>query len=272
MLFFDDINFVEIYNMYPVLFFIYVFTIGLIIGSFLNVVILRLPIIEGLVEDSANKLPKTLMGRSHCPCCGDQLPWYVNVPVFSWLILRGKAKCCGSKIHWRYPFVELTTALFMSLMLLTFGPTAKMFFGLVLGCQLICLAVVDFEHMLLPDKLTYGVLWTSLLSSVWSVFLGPESAIIGAIIGFLFVGLINEVFKWISGKSGIGGGDYKLAAGLGSIAGSMAVPGIVGAAFLLFACYGLACRFNGRAGQLPLGPFLILGFLVWQIWGPFYIC
>jgi leader peptidase (prepilin peptidase)/N-methyltransferase len=267
----SEIDISGMYQMYPLSFFVYVLFIGLVVGSFLNVVILRLPFMEDLVDGEDGRFPKTLMGRSYCGCCKARLPWYVNIPVFSWLALRGKSKCCGSKIHWRYPAIEVLTSLVTGVMFYVFGPTSQMVFASIAAYLMICLTVIDIEHMVLPDKLTYGLLWLSLLASVFSVFRGPSEAIVGAITGYLFIGLINGVFRWRTGRSGMGGGDYKLTAALGALGGGLAVPEVVGLASLIFVVVILCLPSGKRSDPHPFGPALILGFAFYSAYGPFFI-
>jgi leader peptidase (prepilin peptidase)/N-methyltransferase len=268
---FSVFNIAEIYQASPAFFYAYVVVIGLIVGSFLNVVILRLPIIEELVEVKEGDLPATLMGRSQCPCCKARLPWYVNIPVFAWIILKGKAKCCGSDIHWRYPAIEILAGAVTATLLYFFGPSVQFLVASVLAYMVIAMLVIDFEHMMLPDKLTYGVLWVSLLSSVWTTFSTPDGAIIGAIVGYSFIAFINGVFSWRTGRTGMGGGDHKLMAGLGSLAGGLAVPGMVGIGCISFIAVILLFCWKSKDKPQPFGPFLIFGFLIWTLFGPFYI-
>lgn len=245
--------------------------IGLVLGSFLNVIILRLPEIEDLVDDGMESgLPKTIMGRSYCPCCKAQIPIWLNVPVLSWAWLRGKSKCCGKPIHWRYPLVELATG-FLSLCLMSyFGPTGEYLLAMTIGCLSICLMMIDFDHMVLPDKLTLSFLWSVLLGSVFGLFVTPESAIIGGAVGYGFIALIGFVFKYLKGKDGIGMGDAKLLAAVGALVGPFAVPGVMLGALVTFAFYAVTVGCRSDDSKYPLGPFIILGMCLWLVFGPYY--
>lgn len=249
--------------------------VGLVIGSFLNVLIIRLPMIEGLVDNDLDgdekKLPLTLMGRSHCPHCGTEIPWRHNIPLLSWLLLRGRGACCQKPIHWRYPVVELITSLATVGMVMSFGLTEMALFGVVLSSLFISLVIIDIDHMMLPDKLTGMVLWSVLVASVMGVHGEPSQAIIGACVGYGFLSFIALVFKVLYKKDGIGGGDAKLLAGIGALVGALAVPGVMMGAVATFAFYAVAMGRFDKDARYPFGPFIVLGYVMWVIFGPYYI-
>lgn len=261
----------EMYGEVPSYFLAWSLMIGLILGSFLNVVILRLPAIEDLVDEGMESdLPKTIMGRSYCPCCKTKIPIWLNVPILSWVWLRGTSKCCGKPIHWRYPLIELATG-FLSLCLMNyFGPTAEYLLAMIIGCLSISLMMIDFDHMVLPDKLTYPFLWSVLLGSVFGLFVTPESAIVGAVVGYGFIALIGSVFKYLKGKEGIGMGDAKLLAAVGALVGPFAVPGVMLGALATFAFYAVTLGGRSEGEKYPLGPFIIAGMCFWLVFGPYY--
>lgn len=245
---------------------------GLLLGSFLNVVILRVPMIEELLdEDEENPLlPKTLMGRSHCPHCGTMIPWYRNIPVIAWLMLRGRAACCQKPIHWRYPVIELLTGVTTGVLVAVFGPTPLAVFFVLIACIMICLVVIDIDHLLLPDALVYPLLWTVLIGAACGVYGNANDAIWGAVAGYAFLAVTAFIFKTIHKKDGVGGGDAKLLACLGALAGVLAIPGIMIGTMVSFALYAVAMKRLGRGIYHPLGPFLILGYLSWVTIGPYY--
>ncbi|MFK4132169.1 prepilin peptidase [Pseudomonas luteola] len=261
----------NMYQDYPLVITIYMFFIGLIVGSFLNVVILRLPAIEDLADPHGETpLPKTLMGRSCCPHCGSKIHWKMNIPLISWIAVNGKSLCCNKSIHWRYPAIELVSAIIAAGAVIIWGFNPAVIVGVLLAWIALCLIILDFEHLILPDKLTYAFLWLTLLSATQNVFTDPGTAIFGAVAGFLFMGLIAAVFRVVCKREGLGGGDYKLMAGLGALAGPLAIPGIMGGACVTFIIYALISRYGNRGEYLPMGPFLILGFMGWMLVGPYY--
>lgn len=261
----------EMYGEVTSYFLIWSLLIGLVLGSFLNVVILRLPTIEDLIDDDEIvNLPRTIMGRSYCPHCQSKIPMRLNIPVISWLWLRGRSRCCGNSIHWRYPLVELSTGLLSLILMLSFGPSGEYVFALTIGCLAICLMAIDLDHMVLPDKLTYPLLWSVLLGSVLGLFTTPESAICGAVVGYGFIALIGFVFKILKGKDGIGMGDAKLLAGVGALVGPFAVPGVMLGALVTFAFYAVLVGARSEDAKYPLGPFIILGMCLWLLLGPYY--
>lgn len=254
----------QMYAEFTYSFFIWSAVVGLVLGSFLNVVIYRLPIIEELVELEKNLLPKTLWGRSHCSHCGSQISWYNNIPIISWLFLRGKTSCCEKAIHWRYPFVEFITG-GVSVFLMSFwGPTAQYLFFLLLSSIAICLIFIDIDHMMLPDKLTLSFLWLVLIFAAIGVYGEPGSAILGACFGYFFLWLISFVFKVIYKKDGVGCGDMKLLAAIGALTGWMAIPVVMMTTLAIFALYAVILRIN-KETQYPFGPFIIAGALFWPL-------
>ena len=225
----------------PISTYLWLALIGLLVGSFLNVVIIRLPVIEELVVDpSETPLPKTLMGRSHCPCCGDKIPMQYNVPVFSWLYLRGRAACCGEPIHWRYPVIEILSSAVSLVALFILGLSPQLLVALVAAWMIIALVVIDIEHKFLPDRLSLPLLWVGLLSSCFSVFQTPAGAIVGAAFGYGFLWFIGFIYTIRHKKVGVGQGDMKLLAALGAFSGMIAVPGIMAGAFVTFGIFALS--------------------------------
>lgn len=248
-----------------------VFLFGLLVGSFLNVVILRLPrMLEREWQSGAREIlalePDATVDQlnlvtppSTCPHCGHRIRAWENIPVVSWLLLRGKCGQCGSGISIRYPLVELTTAILSAMVAWQFGWSQELAAGLILTWSLIALSGIDIDHQLLPDVITLPVLWLGLALSIVPVFTGPESAIIGAIAGYLSLWLVYQAFRIFTGKEGMGYGDFKLLALLGAWLGWTALPVII----LLSAVVGAAIGIGmivilGRDRQLPIpfGPYL----------------
>lgn len=262
-----------------------VFILGLAIGSFLNVVIYRLPIMlerewraqaseytasPSLEPVSADMPPPgrlTLsVPRSACPSCNAPIAAWHNVPVLSWLILRARCAACRAPISWRYPVVELATGLLSGVVAWHFG------FGVPAGCallvtwMLIALTGIDIDHQLLPDTITLPLLWAGLLASVvfgasvgQAVPVMPRDAIVGSVAGYLSLWSVFHVFRLVTGKEGMGYGDFKLFAALGAWLGWKLLPLIIVLAAATGATLGIAMivmRGRDRAAPMPFGPYL----------------
>jgi leader peptidase (prepilin peptidase)/N-methyltransferase len=257
--------------------------LGLCVGSFLNVVIHRLPLMleRGWRMESADLLgvsheeaatPMTLATpRSRCPACGHQIIWYENIPVASWLWLRARCSACGAAISSRYPLVELATGALFALVGWRFGavPIALLWCGFC--AALVALAGIDWDTTLLPDNLTLPLLWIGIASAAlgWTIPLGD--AVWGAIAGYLSLWTIYWVFKLTTGKEGMGFGDFKLLAALGAWLGwKMILPIVLGAS-VIGAVVGIAMKMSAalREGRyVPFGPFLAGAGLVVVFAGP----
>lgn len=247
--------------------------LGLLVGSFLNVVILRLPRrmewqwkrdsreVLGEPEIYDPPPPGIVVERSHCPHCGHQLSWYENIPVFSWLALRGKCRSCKAPISVQYPAVELLTMLLVLACVWRFGFGWQGFGAALLTCYLIALSGIDLRTQLLPDSLTLPLLWLGLIAAVENLYIGPKAALLGAIAGYVSLWSVWWVFKQLTGKEGMGHGDFKLLAALGAWMGWMSLPWIV----LLSSVVGLAwalllllAQRMQRDQPMPFGPFLAI--------------
>ncbi len=244
--------------------------LGLLIGSFLNVVIHRLPLMmeRGWKQESADLLgiaheaPPALTlaaPRSRCPSCGHAIAWYENVPVVSWLALRGRCSACKTPISKRYPLVELATGALFALVGWRFGaqPVAMLWCGFC--AVLVALAGIDWDTTLLPDNLTLPLLWCGLIASLigWTIPL-PE-AVWGATAGYLSLWSVYWLFKLATGKEGMGFGDFKLLAALGAWLGWKMILPIVLAASIIGAVVGIFMKLSSalREGRyVPFGPFL----------------
>lgn len=257
----------------PWLFWTAALLLGLAVGSFLNVVIHRLPrmmerawrqecaaLLEQPDQAPAEEGFDLVRPRSRCPGCGRLITALENLPVVSWLWLRGRCRHCGMRIALRYPLVELLSALLTVLTLWHFGPGIQGLACLVLVWGLIALSFIDLEHQLLPDQLTLPVLWLGLLLSLHPQMpLAPEQALIGAAAGYLSLWSVYHVFRLFTGKEGMGYGDFKLMALLGAWMGWTVIPLVVllGSVLGLFAALGVALSGRPIAGvPMPFGPFL----------------
>jgi len=260
----------------------------LLIGSFLNVVIHRLPIMldrewrkqsqELLASPSVatEKLPEKyniVVPRSACPHCGKQITALQNVPVMSWIILRGKCANCKAPISMRYPIIEALTALLSVAVALRFGVSLQTAAVLLLTWSLIALSIIDFDHQILPDQITLPLMWLGLLlsalkSSVLSV--NVHDAIFGAAFGYLSLWLVYHAYKFLTGKEGMGYGDFKLLAALGAWMGWKMLPVIILFSSFTGAVIGIALIvFRGRDHNIPIpfGPYLAAAGWVAMLWG-----
>jgi len=257
--------------------------VGLAVGSFLNVVIHRLPhVLErqwraecaeflGEQPPAAGERYNLLWPPSTCPACGHRIRPWDNVPLLSYALLRGRCRNCRSRISARYPAVELTAGLLGVLLAWRFGATLALAGGLVFAWTLLAASVIDFDHYLLPDVLTLPLLWAGLLFNLAHTFATPAGAIIGAVAGFLLLWLVYHGFRLLTGKEGMGRGDFKLLAALGAWCGWRMLPLIVLAAALLGVVIGGAWLLSGRRGRehpIPFGPFLAAAGLLALVEGP----
>jgi leader peptidase (prepilin peptidase) / N-methyltransferase len=249
--------------------------VGLCIGSFLNVVIHRLPKMldrgwraqcaelagETLPDETAYNL---VVPRSQCPACGHRISALENIPVLSFLVLRGRCSACHAAISLRYPFVELLTGALTAAAILRFGPTLVALAACVLLWSLIALTFIDFDTQLLPDNITLPLVWGGLLANIFG--LGPAAtslrdAVIGTVAGYLALWSVYWLFKLIRGKEGMGYGDFKLLAALGAWLGWQMLPLIVLLSSVIGALIGISLVvFKGRDHQIPLafGPYLAI--------------
>lgn len=272
-----------LYAGHPGLFAGSVFVLGLVVGSFLNVVIYRLPIIlerqwraqaaellpagEGVPRAASDAHERFTLSvpRSACPSCKAPITAWQNIPVISWLVLRGRCASCKAPISIRYPLVELATAALSAAVAWHFGFTASGACALLVTWALVALTGIDMDHQLLPDDITLPLMWAGLLASVIvasggsSLPVGPRDAIIGAAVGYLSLWSVYHVFRFVTGKEGMGFGDFKLFAALGAWLGWKQLPLIIILASATGAVLGLAMiglRGRDRAAPLPFGPYL----------------
>jgi leader peptidase (prepilin peptidase)/N-methyltransferase len=256
--------------------------LGLIVGSFLNVVILRLPVrleaqwrreardILELEPEEAPLPPGVVQEPSHCPHCKHRLGVTDNIPVVSWLFLRGRCRYCRTPISIQYPFIELLTAVLSAIVVWKFGPTWAGLAGLFLTWVLVAASGIDMRTQLLPDQLTLPTLWVGLLLSLVSVFVEPKAAILGAAIGYLSLWSVYWLFKLLTGKEGMGFGDFKLLAVMGAWMGPGALLPIILLSSLVGALIGgamIALRKHEREIPMPFGPFIAMAGWIWFVAG-----
>lgn len=256
--------------------------LGLLVGSFLNVVILRLPkrLEWEWKRDAREELGQTelydppppgiVVEPSHCPHCQHRLSWYENIPVLSWLALRGRCRNCRTPISIQYPAVELLTMLLVVACVWRFGFGWQGFGASLLSCYLIAAAGIDWREKLLPDQLTLVLLWLGLVASVDNLFVPAKAAIAGAVLGYLSLWSVNWVFKQLRGKTGMAAGDFKLLAALGAWAGYQALLPILLLSSLVGAIVGtIFLRMTRRGGDtyIPFGPYLAIAGWIVFLWG-----
>lgn len=277
-------QFTELFTAFPALFITAVTILSLLIGSFLNVVIYRLPkMMENDWQQeyqayfnpdaSATKPAKFNLAvpRSGCPACNAPVQARDNVPVLSWLLLKGKCRNCSAPISLRYPVVEALTAVLSAVVAwqLGFGLTAMVL--IIVTWVLIALTFIDIDKMLLPDQLTLPLLWLALLFSLSdSAFVNPAQAIVGAAAGYLSLWSVYWLFKLLTGKEGMGYGDFKLLAVFGALLGAQQLPLII----LLSSCVGavvgiilLSVQGKDKATPIPFGPYIAAAGWIAMLWG-----
>lgn len=283
-------DFFSIWQAFPNFSLICVLVLGLLVGSFLNVVIFRLPKmmerdwqeqcrdfiatngdITNLPTQDASGEPFNLMvPRSRCPSCGHQIRAWENIPVISYLALGGKCSACKTKISARYPIIELTTGLLSVAAIYYVGFSWQGLAALVFTWSLIALTMIDFDTYLLPDDITLPLLWLGLIVNSFGGFTDLPSALWGAIAGYLSLWSVYKVFKLLTGKEGMGYGDFKLLAALGAWMGWQMLPQIILLSSLVGAVIGISLiLIRGRDKNIPIpfGPYLAIAGWIAFIWG-----
>jgi leader peptidase (prepilin peptidase)/N-methyltransferase len=256
--------------------------IGLCVGSFLNVVIHRLPkmLERGWREQCADleqrELPpepayNLVVPRSACPACGHRITALENVPVLSWLALRGKCSACKAPISVRYPIVEILGGLLAAAAIAAFGPTPKGVAACGFLWALLALALIDADTELLPDDVTLPLLWAGLVANLFGLFTPLASAVVGAVAGYLALWAVYWIFRLVRGKEGMGYGDFKLLAALGAWLGWKMLPLVILLSSVAGAIVGIALialRGRDRAVPIPFGPWLALAGAIALFFGP----
>lgn len=286
--------------------------VSLMVGSFLNVVIYRLPVMmerawqEGMEEystdtalatvatdsasnqgsspasdtltfdghsptDQAAQEPFNLaVPRSRCPACGHEIKAWQNIPLVSYLLLGGKCAGCKAGISVRYPIVEFITMLLSVVVAWQLGPTPQALLGILVTWFLVAMSMIDFDHQLLPDTLTLPLMWIGLLAALLPVFTDLRSAVIGAAAGYMILWSIYQLFRLLTGKEGMGYGDFKLLAALGALLGWQALPMVILLSSLVGAVVGITIiLFTGRDKNIPIpfGPYLAAAGFISMLWG-----
>ena len=257
---------------------------GLLVGSFLNVVILRLPkrtkwdwteqSIEWLKiapkDDDANRPAGITHKASHCPNCKTKIkPWH-NIPVVGYILLKGKCAACKQVISIRYPLVELVTAILTGIVIWRFGVSITGFLAIILTWTLIVQTGIDFDNQLLLDEITFPVLWLGLLASLMPVCVSPRDAIIGAAFGYLSLWSVFWLYKLFTGKEGMGFGDFKLLALMGAWLGWPLIPQIILMSTLIGSIVGITLIVTKKLNKekpIPFGPYIAGAGFIALIWG-----
>ena len=273
---------IELLQRQPVLFITAATLFGLLVGSFLNVVIHRLPKMmeqewhrncaELRSEEVADSAPYNLVvPRSSCPSCGHQIRAWENIPVISFLALRGKCSGCKTRISPRYPLVEAAAGLLAGLIAWRFGFGITALTAMLFTFCLIALTFIDADTHLLPDDITLPLMWIGLLLNISGTFTDLQSAVIGAMAGYLTLWSIYWLFKLITGKEGMGYGDFKLLAAIGAWFGWQLLPAVILLSSLVGSIIGIGLIVLARHGRnvpIPFGPYLALGGIAALFWGP----
>lgn len=285
-------SYVDYFSLNPMAFAIVCGLLGLLIGSFLNVVIYRLPImlerdwheqcVEFLEEDiAADKvhLPQKedsqkrfdlISPSSHCPKCNHKIRAWENIPVLSYLILGRKCRQCHTPISFRYPFVELLTGVLSFIVAWHFGFSEQAAAALLLTWTLIALSFIDYDTQLLPDAITIPMVWVGLLLSLGVVYVDPATSIIGATAGYLSLWCVFQLFKLITGKEGMGFGDFKLLAVLGAWFGWKMLPVIILLSSFAGAVIGISLivlKQQNKDKPIPFGPYLAIAGWLAMLYG-----
>lgn len=267
------------------MFYTIITVLGLSIGSFLNVVVYRLPLMlerewrtqchdylempEPSFEASIKNLGIASPGSS-CPHCGHKIRLWENIPLLSYLFLRGKCAHCKTAISFEYPLVESITALLSVIVAMRFGVSLQTLAALVFTWMLLALTVIDLHKQLLPDTLTLPLIWMGLLIALPGVFVDINSSVIGAMAGYMVLWLVFQTFKLITGKEGMGFGDFKLLAALGAWNGWMLLPQIILISSVIGAVVGILMIITGKTKTqqpIPFGPYLALAGWIALMWG-----
>ncbi len=280
----------ELFSSSPLTFVVLVFFLSLLIGSFLNVVIYRLPIMmerewraqcKELAETEATDIPAgrfdLVFPRSRCTSCGAQITAIQNVPVLSYLMLDGKCGSCGGAISKRYPIVEALTAILTAIVAWRFGFGWESAAAIVLTWALIAISVIDIDHQIIPDSISLPFVWIGLMLSLFQpmegaevLFIGARTSIVGALAGYLSLWTIYQLFRLMTGKEGMGYGDFKLLAVLGAWLGWQMLPLIILLSAFVGTAVGISMivvRRHDRNIPIPFGPYLAAAGWIAMLYG-----
>ncbi len=274
------------FEQHPTIYITYAGIIGLLVGSFLNVVILRLPRMlerqwqaecaafmdqDPILDQVSTPQEKfnLITPRSHCPQCQHVIKAWENIPILSYVILRGRCSSCQTPIPKRYPLTEFITGILSLVIAWHFAPGWAAIAALLLTWALITLSIIDIDHQILPDNITLPFLWIGLVLSLFNVFTDSHSAIIGAVIGYMTLWTIYQSFKLATGKEGMGYGDFKLLAVLGAWLGWQHLLTIILLSSLVGAVIGIGMiifRGHNRSIPIPFGPYLAIAGWITLVW------
>jgi leader peptidase (prepilin peptidase)/N-methyltransferase len=282
---------IELFTQSTAVFIAVVFAFALIIGSFLNVVIYRLPIMmEREWRDQCDELSKAspehevpegrfdlIVPRSRCPSCGEMIAAWQNIPVISYLLLSGKCAHCRVSISARYPLVEMLTAVLAAICAWRFGFGWEGVMAILLTLTLVPISMIDADTQLIPDSIVLPLMWIGLLMSLFhpmagseTLFIPPRDAIVGAVAGYLSLWTVYQLFKLVTGKEGMGYGDFKLLAALGAWLGWQQLPQIILLSAVVGALVGIGLmvfRKHERSVPIPFGPYLAAAGWITLLWG-----
>ena len=281
----------ELFSSSPVTFIVVCFVFALLIGSFLNVVIYRLPVMmqrewrkqaQEIVAEPADDLPEgrfdLIAPRSRCPSCNRQITAMQNIPVVSWLALGGKCANCKAPISRRYPIIELMTAVLTALVAWRFGFGLEAAAAILMTWALITISMIDVDHQIIPDSLSLPLMWIGLFLALFHpmadaqvLFVSPKEAIVGALGGYLSLWSIYHLFRMITGKEGMGYGDFKLLAALGAWLGYQSLPLIILLSAVVGAAVGISLilfKRHDRSVPIPFGPYLAAAGWIAMMYGP----
>lgn len=281
----------ELFGQSAPVFIAVVFAFALVIGSFLNVVIYRLPIMmEREWREQCEELSKTppmqelpadrfdlIIPRSRCPSCGHMIKAWQNIPVVSYLLLSGRCANCKESISARYPLVEMLTAVLAALCAWRFGFGWEALMAIAMTFALVAITMIDADTQLIPDSIVLPLMWVGLSMSLFhpmpgsdTLFIAPRDAIVGAIAGYLSLWTVYQLFKLVTGKEGMGYGDFKLLAALGAWLGWQQLPMIILMSALVGAIVGIGMmvfRGHERSAPIPFGPYLAAAGWITMLWG-----
>jgi len=274
---------IQLLQAQPVFFVITMALLGMCVGSFLNVVIYRLPkmmqqdwqeqcceLLDIKNEKGEEQQVNLIFPGSSCPACQHKISALENIPVISYLFLKGRCKSCNVKISPQYPLIEILTGLTTAYITWHFGFSLQTLFAVLLTWALICLSVIDLEHSLLPDDITLPFMWLGLACNIFGVFTDITSSLIGAMLGYSILWFIFMSFKVITGKEGMGYGDFKLLALFGAWLGWQSLPLIIILSSITASIIGIAMIiFKGKdkAAAFPFGPYLAIAGWITLLWG-----
>lgn len=274
----------EYFSTHPTSFVAAAALLGLVVGSFVNVIIFRLPLVLerewrnqcGQLLDCQDAMPQPaapfnlIVPRSHCPACGHNIAALENVPVLSYLWLRGRCSACGEPISLRYPMVEILSGALTAMIAWHFGFGLEAVGAMFLTWALIALTFIDIDHQLLPDNITVPLLWLGLSLNLFEIYTTLEASLVGAIAGYGILWLVYHLFRLTTGKEGMGFGDFKLMAALGAWLGWQTLPVVILLSSAIGAVVGLVLvlvRNRDKNLPLPFGPYLALAGWIALLWG-----